>query len=159
MQIYNVDFFKLFKLFTIIMLRGTVLLDELLKSCSAGLINMHTELLGFRTAILHRMQYNSQVCYLRKLLNDAYDATLRRIVIFDAVQRAYTIMYRTNEQRPLMLSDSDYTLIDRRDTILQVDEFLVLVPHDLQEVENKIKTSLNQYKLVTKQYKIRYENI
>lgn len=156
---YNVDFYKLFKLFTIIMLRATTLLIELLKSCSAGLTNMHIEFLSFRTETLNRMQYSSQVCYLRKLLNDFYDATLRRIAIFDSVQRAYTIMYRTNEERPLMMSTTDHTLINRRDTILQIDEFLVIVPVELESEENKIKTLLNQSKLVTKQYQIRYENI
>ena len=159
MQIYNVDFIKLFKIFTVIMLRSTTLLNELLKSCSAGIINMHTELISFRNATLHRMQYSSQVCYLRKLLNDAYDSTLRRILIYDAEQRSYTMMYRTVEERPLMLTNSDYYLINRRDTILQIDEFIVIVPDGLQTDKNKIKASLNQYKLVTKQYQIRYETI
>lgn len=156
---YNVDFSKLFKMFTIIMLRTTNLLTLILNSFSAPLSLLHAEFLNNRESVLEQMSYNSQLFSLRKLLNDLYDSTSRRFTIVDGLQRDYTMLYRTDENRPLMLSNSDYTLIVRRDTVLQSDEFLVLAPLEAEIDDGKIKSKLNEYKLVTKKYKIRYENI
>ncbi len=159
MQIYNVNFIRLMKMFTIIMLRTTVLFEEILKSCTVALTNVHTELMRFRNEVFAQMQYTPQICSLRKLLNDKYDRIQRRIYIIDGVERNYTMMYRTNENKPLMMSSGSYELINRRDNVFLPDEFLVVIPTSLSMLENKVKTSLNQYKLVTKKYKIRYENL
>lgn len=160
MQVYNIDFQKLFKLFTIIMLRATTLFSELLKACSAGLTNMHAEFMSFRAVTLNRMQYSSQVCYLRKLLNDKYDSSDRRISVVDGDVRGYLFMYKTTEDKPVMINETTPPeMIYRRDSIFYLGEFLVVVPDELSQLDAKIRASLNEYKLVTKQYQVRYENV
>lgn len=52
---------------------------------------LHSSLLSFMAAKLYRLSHNGQVCYLEKVLNDAFDPTLKRIWIgnFEGAERIY----------------------------------------------------------------------
>ncbi len=69
------------------------------------------------------MSYNSQVCYLRKALNDKFDNTQRRITITNPINREYLTLYRRGEQRPVMLGQ---VFVNRRDAIIYKNEFTVI---------------------------------
>jgi hypothetical protein len=64
---------------------------------------------AFRNENIYNLAHNSQVCRLRKLLNDKFDNTLRRITIGDGqpFERLYIYLDSEPEITYLPLDDSD----------------------------------------------------
>lgn len=159
MEIYNTDFNKLSKM---IIPRRFLRINEfmaLISACIAGIKSLHLIFLEFKSEIDDRLNYNSQTCRLRAMLNDKYDAAQRRIYIQTEPQREFTIIKRRTEINPTIIKRRDqsiFTLIYRRDKILYNNSFIVFVPADLMPIEALITQKLNDYKLVTKTYKISY---
>ena len=102
------------------------------------------------------LQHNSQVCYLRKILNDEFDDIERRINITDGQLYDRQYVYTLGEKKPKYLGkifirqNTDYA-----DTGI---DFFVVVPVEINNEQNKYKLEawVNRYRLASKRYKIIY---
>lgn len=162
MQVYNVDFNKLGKT----LLPNSMRFHTFYAIVESVMKPLQTRLslsLNFRTQIKEQMKYSSQVCYMRGLLNDLYDSGARRIKITGQYGLQHLTLYRRLENMPVLItnrSNSTPLHINRRDVINSNGLFKISLPLeflDNQELVSKIRTSIENYKLVTKQYYIIYE--
>lgn len=105
-----------------------------------------------RDETLYNLKHNGQVCYLRKVLNDRFDISQRRIKIIDGNQFKRKYIYTDGEQKPQYLGvmflrdDADY-----EDTSV---DFIVQVPLKLVYNDYEMKALIDFYKLAGKRYKI-----
>lgn len=98
--------------------------------------------------------HNSQVCYLRKILNDEFDDLQRRITITDGQLYERQYIYTLGEKKLKSLGKmylrqaSDYA-----DTGI---DFFVIIPADISIAQNKYKLNafINRYRLASKRYKV-----
>lgn len=104
----------------------------------------------------YRIRHNGQVCYLRAVLNDMFDPTLRRITIEDLDPMSELVIWQRKENRPVMLGQ---IRINRRGFGVNGYDFVVICPIALRSAidENRMRTILNQYKLASKRYTITYK--
>lgn len=107
----------------------------------------------FRSEKETQMSYNAQVCHLRKMLNDKFDAGSRRVYIEQRQNISHLFIHRREEERPVMLGR---VMLNRRDAIEYDSTFIVHVPQSLQPLENAMRAALNYYKLATRNYIIKY---
>ena len=122
------------------------------------IIFLYGDFKRFRTAKKYQLLITPQVCYLEKMLNDAFDFTLRRITIVDAVWFPATNIFQELELKPLAL----YTEIEALPLILYTegeagdfqDDFVVEVPISLVFNQDQMKATINNYKLAGTKYKI-----
>jgi hypothetical protein len=150
--IFVVDFMKLTKLLLPTFLRKP-LLFSFLKAGVVPIAAIHQQLLTFRNEKINQMSYNSQVCYLRKMLNDKFDPYQRRIQLGNATQRPPLWIYKEIEDKPVFLGT---VMINRANTISTSSEFVVYIPISLRDKVNGISAWLDYYKLTTKFYTIKY---
>ena len=102
------------------------------------------------------LRHNSQVCKLRKILNDEFDDIERRIKITDGQLYDRQYIYTLGEKKPKYLGklfirqNTDYA-----DTGI---DFFVVVPVEINIEQNKYKLEawVNRYRLASKRYKIIY---
>ncbi|WPC13622.1 hypothetical protein LEQ04_08415 [Riemerella anatipestifer] len=105
-----------------------------------------------RNENLYNLQHNGQVCYLRKVLNDRFDVSQRRILIVDGNRYRRPYIYTDGEQKSKYLGimylrdDADYA-----DTGV---DFIVLVPAGLSYNNYEMQALVDFYKLASKRYKI-----
>lgn len=100
------------------------------------------------------LNHNSQVCYLRKILNDEFDDLKRRITITDGQLYERQYLYTIGEKKPkyfgkiYLRQSSDYA-----DTGI---DFFVVVPVDINidQQKHKLNAFINRYKLASKRYKV-----
>ena len=117
-----------------------------------GIDSIHNEWLQFRSDNLYKLAHNSQICYLRKALNDRFDPSLRRIEISSGNAFTRQYIYTDGEQKPKWLGtmylhgDEDY-----EDTGV---DFIVKVPTDLVFSIYAMTALVDFYKLASKRYKI-----
>ena len=101
----------------------------------------------------YKIKINSQTCYLKKALNDAFDVVDRRIIIEEGQYYNRLYIFQDSENKPKYLpivlqdeskyGDSGYDfLVNLKGVVLSVDENL------------KMKALINENKLVGKRYKI-----
>ena len=101
-----------------------------------------------RTADLYNLAHNSQVCYLRKALNDEFDPQQRRIRIEDGKKNERLYIYPRSANRPLFLGK--VFLYQRGDYIDGGVDFIVVIPQGLQYDKYKLEALVNFYKLAGK---------
>lgn len=100
------------------------------------------------------LNHNSQVCYLRKILNDEFDDLQRRITITDGQLYERQYLYTIGEKKPkyfgkiYLRQSSDYA-----DTGI---DFFVNLPKEININQNqyKLEASINRYRLASKRYKV-----
>lgn len=152
---YNVDFRKL----------GVLLLPTFLRSPSMiAIVNVFTsylETLNYdfrinRRGNIERAIHNSQVCYLRKILNDNFDY-LRRIRIDPALSKQEMYIYTDAENKPKWLGE--LYIYPAADYAYNGFDFVVKVPAELREFDEEINATIEYYRLASKKYKIEYETI
>lgn len=151
-RVYDIDYDKLVALLQPTFLRQPLTL-ALLRASVTPVAMLHRQLLAFREEKQTQMSCNSQVCYLRKMLNDKFDSYHRRITISDAVRRTPLWLYREEEQKNTFLGT---VMINREDVISNYSEFEVNIPATLLSQEAEIIAWLNYYKLATKFYTLKY---
>ena len=105
-----------------------------------------------RTADLYNLAHNSQVCYLRKALNDEFDPLQRRIRIEDGKQNKRLYIYPRSANKPLYLGK--VFLYQRGDYIDGGVDFIVVLPKDLTYDKYKLEALVNFYKLAGKRWQI-----
>jgi len=107
----------------------------------------------FRTDNIYKLNHNSQVCRLRKVLNDYFDPIERRIIIIDGYDYERQYLFTEVEQQPVYLGtmylyrDSDYSDAGY--------DFIVLAPPELLDKDNyEMHALIDYYKLAGKRYNI-----
>ena len=100
------------------------------------------------------LNHNSQVCYLRKILNDEFDDLERRIKITDGQLYERKYIYTLGEKKPVKLGR-----IYIRQTTDYADtgiDFFVIVPAEVNIEQNKYKLEalVNRYRLASKRFKV-----
>ena len=113
--------------------------------------------LAFRDDTLYNLGHNGQVCYLRGMLNDAFDRTLRRIEVLDYNFASTVFLYADSENLDVIIDDAAPIYLDADDAGV---DFVVVLPKGLFTKSNyatqiaSMRALINYYKLAGKQYTI-----
>jgi len=131
----------------------------------APLRSMYNEFLQFRTTSLYKLRHNSQICYLRAVLNDSFDMTLRRIQINQVALIMPVWFYEPEEDRPVYFyeeADNNPVYFREETDFSQDYDFIVSVPIALKPAvvseQNtmlvKMRGLIDYYKIFVKNYNI-----
>lgn len=150
--IYSIKWKTLVNLLLPICLRRPVM-QNMLYVFVSPIRMVHRNFVGFRSLSEIDMSYNSQVCYLRKMLNDRFDHSLRRITIEDGELCNPLWVYRRAESRSKFLG---MRMLHRRSLIGNGGTFIVCVPIALQPYTEAILAATDRYRLATKNPIIQY---
>lgn len=123
------------------------------------------ELRTLREETSYRVNHNGQVCKLRGVLNDAFDAKERRIKVEDEDSGGVTgsAVYQRSEERELPVpvrSAGRAVIINGRGYGgVSGYDFWVTLPRELRgDVdETRLTATVNRYKLASKRWTIKYE--
>lgn len=149
---YKVDFYKLALQNQLIALRNDSVY-ALTKALLFPMLQLHAAWGLYRTDNLRKLSYNSQVCYLRKALNDRFDPDLRRITVNNAPKIAQDFIYTLDENQPVFLGTM-YIEQDFQYSGTTFD-FVVSVPLEILDLEyDAIDALVDFYRLIGKKYKI-----
>lgn len=126
----------------------------LLQVLAAPIATIHQQWYVHRQNNIYRLKHNGQVCYLRKVLNDTFDPSLRRITIAEGNRYNRQYVYTNIEQQPNFLGlmyvrqAGDYA-----DTGV---DFRVVVPQGFDLANNiyQLSALIDFYKLAGKRYLI-----
>ena len=108
-----------------------------------------------RNSDLVTLTHNGQKCYLRKILNDNFDQTLRRIRIEDMTHFNAVYVYTEPENQPVYLEEK-YLYTSGEMQVSGVN-FSVRIPKTLRTRNVEIKALIEAYKIASKRYIIIYE--
>ncbi len=109
----------------------------------------------------YRLNHNGQVFSLRKVLNDHFDNEQRRIQIRDADKYERLYVYTPVEDKPLFLHDDEeatkyiYTKAECNNEF----DFMVVLPGNIDYNLYKMRFLINEYKLATKKYVLKNEQV
>ena len=151
---YNLNIDKLLVLLTPTFLRKPKLVAWL-RTLATPLHKLLYDFQNARMSDLYNLTHNSQVCYLRKVLNDEFDPQLRRIKIEDGKRNARRYIYQRNVNRPLYLGRMFLYL--RGNYIDGGVDFVVVLPQGLEYDRYKLDAYVNFYKLAGKRWTIRID--
>lgn len=149
---YKVDYDKLVLLSLPAFLRKPILVGYV-KAIITPIANQYDKWRFFRDDNLYKVHHTGQVCYLRKVLNDKLDPSLRRIYIGDGQRYKRKYLYTTGENKPVFLGTMYLReAADYADTGV---DFNVWVPQSIIESSiYEIIALVDYYKLGGKKYKI-----
>ena len=148
---YNFNIDKLLVLITPTFLRKRKLVAWL-RTLAMPLNKLLDDFKVHRERDLYNLIHNSQVCYLRKALNDEFDPQLRRIKIEDGRQNQRLYIYPRSANRPLYIGK--VFLYQRGSYIDGGVDFVVVLPHGLEYDRYKLEALVNFYKLAGKRWTI-----
>ena len=148
---YNLNIDKLLVLLTPTFLRKPKLVAWL-RTLAMPLNKLLDDFKVHRERDLYNLTHNSQVCYLRKALNDEFDPQLRRIKIEDGTRNIRRYIYQRNVNRPLYLGRMFLYL--RGNYIDGGVAFVVVLPQGLEYDRYKLEALVNFYKLAGKRWTI-----
>ncbi|CAA0260776.1 hypothetical protein R8G64_13105 [Tenacibaculum maritimum] len=162
---FNVNFNRLIGLLTPVILRKPKMISWL-QVLVSPIASLHYKFQQKRELDLYKLAHNGQVCYLRKVLNDAFDPSKRRIEITDGSRFTPQYIYTEAEEKPTYLGE-----MYLRDESVYEDtgvDFIVLLPFEIWE-EHKTKIRVGEYRfydieriidfyrLASKRYKIEFK--
>lgn len=152
--IFQVNWHRLVQQLTPSFLRKSVLLAWLYV-LTKPIRSQHEWFLQRLEGQRYRLSHNGQVCYLQKVLNDAFDNAQRRIVIETMQPHIQLYVYHPQDEKPLYIYDDIpvYLYDDEEDFS---PNFIIKVPTELQGQEEAVKRLTNYYKIYSKNYKIIY---
>ena len=148
---YNLNIDKLLVLLTPTFLRKPKLVAWL-RTLATPLHKLLYDFHRASQADLYNLAHNSQVCYLRKVLNDEFDDEKRRIRIEDGRQKQRLYIYPRSANKPLYIGK--VFLYQRGDYIDGGVDFIVVLPKDLTYDKYKLEALVNFYKLAGKRWTI-----
>ena len=151
---YNLNIDKLLVLLTPTFLRKPKLVAWL-RTLAMPLNKLLDDFKVHRERDLYNLTHNSQVCYLRKALNDEFDPQLRRIKIEDGTRNIRRYIYQRNVNRPLYLGRMFLYL--RGNYIDGGVDIVVVLPRGLEYDKYKLEALVNFYKLAGKRWTIRID--
>jgi len=153
---YKIDYTKLIDWLVPSILRRNVLL-----SLAYALIHpvrkLYVDFMKFKTDSEYRLNHNSQVCYLEKVLNDRFDPDTKRISIVDGWRFNQLYIYKENEGSHKAVNLGTQYIRPSSDFADTGVDFIVKLPRDLilkESEQYEMKTLLNAYKLAGKRYKL-----
>lgn len=123
-----------------------------------------TTFLRYRTATNYKLDHTAQVFSMEDVLNDAFDATQRRIYISDGIYTFPVWFYDRNDDKPVYFfnraTDGPVRFYNRA-SLAQLDEdFTVVIPAALGLPEAEIirlRALVDLYRLPDKTYTLSYE--
>lgn len=149
---YKVDYDKLVLLSLPAFLRKPILVGYV-KAIITPIANQYDKWRFFRDDNLYKVHHTGQVCYLRKVLNDKLDPSLRRIYIGDGQRYKRKYLYTTGENKPVFLGTM--YLRESADYADTGVDFNVWVPQSIIESSvYEIIALVDNYKPGGKKYKI-----
>lgn len=141
-----------------------------LRALITPIITLNRLFLAFRKDSLYKLSHNSQVVYLEKVLNDAFDTEHRRIYINNAIIREPVWFYEVDDNKPVLFYEiaDNKPVYFREEAELSGDgiDFTVFVPSELQpntasafdNFINQMRALVDYYKLYSKHYQIQFYN-
>ncbi len=164
-KIYDIDYKRLLVLLLPIKLRKPGIFG-IIYSLIKPVISMYDTFLSNRKNNLYLANITPQVCYLRKLLNDTFDPSLRRISVQSdgetndwIILFSYTLFNTVDQKHPVWLSKNTYVKVSKQGNMNDYGyDFAILVPAELRNINNhnRIMSLVNNYKLASKRYIINY---
>ncbi len=155
MRLFQIDIDRLIALLLPTFLR-TRINFALVRAMVQPVATLLDRLNANRTTNLYNLGHNGQVCYLRTLLNDAFDVSQRRIRIDDTVRYDWTWIYPEDTDRPLWLEV--VPIASEQFTGDEGTDFTVIVPADIdRSITPQMISLINYYKLAGKRYSIQFE--
>lgn len=156
-RVFIIDFKRLVQLLLPTFLRKPKTVAWL-QGITAPLRVLYADFTNNRAANIYKLSHNGQVCYLRKVLNDTFDPSLRRIKIVDGNRFQREYIYTEAEQQPKYLGT--IYLRQSGDYSDSGVDFRVLVPDGFDIARNfpQMRATIDFYRLASKRYKIQYEN-
>jgi hypothetical protein len=128
---------------------GTI--SSLLALAASELTDLNNALVSNRNGSISKVSHNSQVCKLRKILNDTFDYE-RRIKVVEGVLKESKYIYTDAEQKPKWLGE--LIIFMASETEGNEIDFTVIIPAELKNYQVEIKALVNFYKLAGKKFKI-----
>lgn len=129
----------------------------LVMACIAPLVDLDNAFQRMMKEKLYRLSHNSQVCYLRAVLNDKFDNSQRRIYITDFEGREQIFFWPEADVRDVDLSVVQYFWPDSAYVDSGTD-FTVHVPDGMVNNSDseyaQFIALINEYKLPGKNYKV-----
>lgn len=159
-RIYEIAYKKL-----VLMLLPTMMRKPLLVSMANAMVSpvvsLYRQFMQYHEEVNYRLYHNGQICYLRAVLNDAFDPTRRGITVTDGdVSGTAVFVYQRTENKFKIVKrrGEGIILISRRGFSGTTGfDFMVNVPQDLKGLdESRFKAITNSYKLASKRYAINY---
>ncbi|MDR3350698.1 MAG: hypothetical protein LBN98_03485 [Prevotellaceae bacterium] len=159
-RIFEINYKRLVLLLLPTFLRKELLV-AFLRAATAPEVTLHNSFLVNRKNNLYRLRMNGQVCYLRKVLNDAFPEAGGGIWIEDGEITGHWVYAWDDDQERVLLAydlntDHATRVWDEAVIMDNVNNFIVFCPEKIRSFEIKIKSVLNTYKLLSKSYNIRY---
>jgi hypothetical protein len=139
------------------------LLVAFLRAATSPVVTRYNLFLTNRSNNLYRLRMNGQVCYLRRVLYDAFPEAGGAIRIEDGVTVGWWLYAWDADYDPysnyLPITDDGTVFCDKSTILEGVSGFTVIVPRALFNANNdaKLRSLLNNYKLLSKSYTIQYE--
>lgn len=101
----------------------------------------------------YKLNHTGQVCYLRKVLNDRLDPSLRRIFIDEGNAFPRKHIYTRAEKKPVFLGK--IFIYQNAEYVSTGADFNVFVPYEIiKSSKNQLEALIVFYKLASKRYKI-----
>ncbi len=149
---YNIDYNKLI-LWLIPDFKRKPKLIAWLKVLCSPVVQLSEQFLLKREKSLYKLNHNSQVFSMQKVLNDRFDSALKRIYITDGYTKDRLFIHTTSEDKPKYLGS--LTLHNRADYSDTGVDFIVWVPNTvpLSSIDTyELKSLIDFYKLASKRY-------
>lgn len=150
---YDIDFNKLASERIPSFLRKSIVLSyAIILVTEVG--NLHYAWKQKRLYDWYRLSHTGQVCYLRKVLNDALDPSERRIYIGDGNAFPRKYIYTRAENKPVFLGK--IFIYQNSEYVGTGADFVVYVPASILATKiNELNALVLFYKLASKRYQIR----
>lgn len=126
-------------------------LGSFLSLAASEIVDINNSMITDRNQSIKKVYHNSQVCKLRKILNDTFDYQ-RRIKVVEGVLKKPKYLYTDAEQKPKYLGE--IIVYTNSETEGNGIDFLVIIPAELQNYQTEIRSLVNFYKLAGKRFKI-----
>ncbi|MEG2276686.1 MAG: hypothetical protein RSA53_05555 [Odoribacter sp.] len=159
MKLFQIDYKRLVLLLLPTFLRQPRLF-AFLNALTFSVSELYIRFIKNREVHLLRLKRNGQVCYLRGLLNDELDPEQRRITVTDGIQEGdWVFAMDEGEAYQLLIDHSGVIVYNESLIISNTAFFYVSVPwtKDEENLNNRLRNYINEYKLLSKKYMISYE--
>lgn len=153
---YRIDYKRLAELLLPTFLRRNIIIS-FLRVMIIPIIDIYNEFTTYKNAVSKRLDFNGQVMYLEKMLNEEFKLVSNTIYISDATTIPVLYLHHTAElQIPLYLWANKGGILIRKSEVDFSGDFIINVPVALNTAESmtKIKTIVDHYKYTGKRYKI-----
>ncbi len=157
-NIYNVNWKKLLLWLIPGPLRRVILL-RWLTIITGPVQALYSALMLYKGGVKYWLGINSQVCYMEKMLNDRYDATMRRIYIERPPSVLPLYVYLRSELKPVYIFKNGEGnikyLFTKGETVSGGVDFYVVVPKGLSANFIEMNVLIEKNKLPAKEHAIK----